>query len=157
DEVFGAAGKDLPGGVHRFGWPRSDLRVRVGDVAVEPALALGSWGGFLQDGAEAMTMGDLVLLESEGTPVVTALVEGGLKVTAIHTHLLSEQPHVAYVHFSGHGDRVTLAKALRAALERTKTPLRPGTPAAPTAEEQATFKRVQDALGRTGSMAGRVL
>src|ERR1700726_3072436 len=50
DAVFGTAGKDLPGGVHRFGWPRRDLHVRVGNVAVEPALALGSWGAVVKNG-----------------------------------------------------------------------------------------------------------
>jgi len=52
DAVFGAAGKDLPGGVHRFGWPRRDLRVKVGEVAVQPALALGSWGAFVKTGGD---------------------------------------------------------------------------------------------------------
>jgi uncharacterized protein DUF1259 len=86
DKVFGTAGKEMPGGVHRFGWPRSDLKVRVGDVPIEAPLALGSWGAFLETGkgGEAMTMGDLVLLESELTPVVTALQAGGLDVLAIH-------------------------------------------------------------------------
>ncbi|HYX23144.1 MAG TPA: DUF1259 domain-containing protein [Thermoanaerobaculia bacterium] len=50
DGVFGTAGKDLAGGVHRFGWPRRDLHVQVGDVPVQPALALGSWGAFLKEG-----------------------------------------------------------------------------------------------------------
>jgi hypothetical protein len=157
DKVFGVSGKDLAGGVHRFGWPRSDLKVRVGDVAVEPGLALGSWGGFLEVGAEAMVMGDLVLSDTEVTPVVSALLENGLKVTAIHNHLLNEQPHVAYVHFSGHGDREALARGLRAALERTRTPLAAAKAAAPSAEEEAAFKRVQEALGRTGSTTGHVL
>src|SRR5689334_4045923 len=70
DAIFGAAGKDLPGDVHRFGWPRADLRVTVGEVIVEPGLALGSWGAFKKTGKgdEAMTMGDLVLLEIELAP-----------------------------------------------------------------------------------------
>jgi hypothetical protein len=158
DKVFGAPGKDLPGGVRRYGWPRADLAVRVGDVKIEPALALGSWAGFLDDGgAETMTMGDLVLLDSEVTPVVTALIAGGLQITAIHNHLLNEQPHVAYVHFSGHGERVSLAKGLRAALERTKTPLEASKPSSATPEEQAVYKKLQDSLGRPGTLAGRVL
>jgi hypothetical protein len=104
-----------------------------------------------------MTMGDFVLLDPEVTPVVSALEANGLEVTAIHNHLLNETPHVAYLHFSGHGDSVTLAKGLKAALEKTKTPLGPPKGLSPTADEQATLKKLQDALGRTGSMAGRVL
>ncbi|HEY4562369.1 MAG TPA: DUF1259 domain-containing protein, partial [Thermoanaerobaculia bacterium] len=58
DGVFGVAGKDLPGGTHRFGWPRRDLHVQVGDVPVQPALALGSWAAFLKEGGDrAMAMG----------------------------------------------------------------------------------------------------
>lgn len=157
--VLGAAGKAMPGGIHRYGWPRSDLNVRIGDVTVEPSLALGAWAGFLRTGVgdEAMTMGDLVLLDAEVSPVVSVLEGNGLEITAIHNHLLNETPHVAYLHFSGHGDAVKLAKGLKAALEKTKTPLGAPKAASLTAEEQATFKKLQDALGRTGSMAGRVL
>src|SRR5258706_2911761 len=101
DGVFGATGKDLPGGVHRFGWPRRDLHLRVGEVAVAPALALGSWGAFVKAGEDgrAMTMGDLVLLETELTPVVSALQAGGTEISAIHTHLVNQSPHVIYVRF----------------------------------------------------------
>jgi hypothetical protein len=59
DAVFGAAGKDLPGGVHRFGWPRRDLQVQVGEVAVEPALALGSWGAFVKTGKDGAAIEDV--------------------------------------------------------------------------------------------------
>ncbi len=159
DKVFGSTGKALPGGVWRWGWPRTDLHVRIGEVTVEPALALGAWAGFLRTGTgvKAMMMGDLVLLDPEVAPVVSALEANGLEVTAIHNHLLNETPHVAYLHFSGHGDAVTLAKGLKAALEKTKTPLGTPKPASPTADELATLKKLQDALGRTGSMSGRVL
>jgi Domain of Unknown Function (DUF1259) len=159
DKVFGITGTSLAGGVYKFGWPRSDLRVSVGSVVVEPTLALGAWGAFLRMGAgdEVMTMGDFVLLDSEVTPVVTALEAGGLEVTAIHNHLLNETPHVAYIHFSGHGDGAALAKGLKSALEKTRTPVAAPKPATPTAGEEATLKKVQEALGRTGSMAGRVL
>ncbi len=159
DKVFGTAGKLLAGGVYKFGWPRSDLRVRVGSVVVEPALALGSWAGFLRMGAsdEAMVMGDLVLLDSEVTPVVTALEAAGFEVTAIHNHLLNETPHVAYVHYSGLDDAAILAKGLKEALNKTKTPAVSPKPASPSAAEETALKKVQEALGRTGSMAGRVL
>src|SRR5437588_6278461 len=132
DAVFGAAGKDMPGGVHRFGWPRRDLHVRVGKVAVEPALALGSWGAFVKAGADgaALAMGDLVLLESEVSPVVSELQAGGIEVAAIHNHLIGESPHVVYVHFSGHGDAAALAASLKKVLARTATPL--AAPAAAT-------------------------
>jgi hypothetical protein len=158
DAVFGTAGKDLAGGVHRFGWPRRDLEVKVGDVPVQPALALGSWGAFVKAGDRAMAMGDLVLLESELTPVVTALEAGGIEISAIHNHLVNESPHVIYVHFSGHGEAGALAQTLKDALGQTKTPLSPSsTPAKPSPADEQAFKTVQAGLGRTGTMAGTVL
>ncbi len=158
DAVFDTAGKDLPGGVHRFGWPRSDLHVRVGDVEVAPALALGSWGAFLKTGDEGktMAMGDLVLLESELAPVVTALQAGGIDISAIHNHLVNESPHVIYVHFSAHGDAVAIAASLKKALEQTKTPLSAAPPAKPQLADPV-YDAVQQALGRKGALAGTVL
>jgi len=159
DAVFGAAGKDLPGGIHRFGWPRRDLHVRVGDVEVAPALALGSWGAFLKTGndGKAMAMGDLVLLETELTPVLTALQAGGIDISAIHNHLVNESPHVIYVHFSAHGDAVAIAASLKKALGQTATPLSaaPPQPAAPA--DDKVYDAVQQALGRKGTLAGTVL
>jgi hypothetical protein len=158
DGVFGVAGKDLAGGVHRFGWPRRDLRVRVGDVPVQPALALGSWGAFLKMGdGRAMAMGDLVLLESELTPVLTTLVTGGMEISAIHNHLVGESPHVIYLHFSGHGDAVSLARTLKEALGKTGTPMTAAPASKPAAADEQAFKTVQEALGRTGALAGTVL
>lgn len=159
DAVFGATGKDLPGGVHRFGWPRRDLHVRVGDVEVAPALALGSWGAFIKTGTDgkAMAMGDLVLLETELTPVVSALQAGGIEISAIHNHLVNESPHVVYVHFSGHGDAAAIAASLKKALEQTATPLTSAPPAKPQPADEKTYETLQQALGRKGTLAGTVL
>jgi hypothetical protein len=160
DDVFGAAGKDLPGGVHRFGWPRRDLRVKIGDVPVAPALALGSWGAFARTGHgdEAMAMGDLVLLESELAPVISALEGGGIDVTAVHNHLAGESPHVVYLHFSGRGEAAALATSLRNALRQTATPVAvTATPAKLLPADEQAFDAVQRVLGRKGTMAGAVL
>lgn len=166
DAVFGAPGKDLPGGVHRFGWPRRDLHVKIGDVPVQAALGLGSWGAFVKTGqvggggdqAMAMAMGDLVLLEAELTPVVSALQAGGIDVTAIHNHLIGETPHVVYLHFSGHGEATALAATLKQALGKTATPLAAaGPPAKPLPADEQAFHAIQEVLGRQGSLAGTVL
>ena len=160
DAVFGSAGKDLPGGVHRFGWPRRDLHVFVGKVAIEPALALGSWGAFVNAGAggKAMVMGDLALLEAEVSPVVSTLQAGGIDVTGIHNHLVGESPHVVYVHFSGHGEAAVLATSLKNALAQTATPVAaPIKPATPLSADERTFAAVEQALGRQGTVAGTVL
>jgi hypothetical protein len=160
DEVLGT-GREAPGGVRRYGWPRRDLDVSVRASRIEPALALGSWAAFAPAGAsaEAMAMGDLVLLASEVNPVVASLQANGLEVLAIHNHLIDESPRVVYVHFEGHGKATRLGHGLQAALGRTKTPMSPGSPPAggPSPEEEKTFEAIQKALGRKGSLAGRVL
>src|SRR5436309_15977330 len=93
DAGLGKSGALQPDGAYKVGLPRSDLHVTTGGVAVKPALALGSWVAFKQvSDAEAMVMGDLVLLESEVAAVLGKLQEGGMAPTALHTHLMHEAP-----------------------------------------------------------------
>jgi hypothetical protein len=129
--ALGRAGSMQPGGIYKVAFPRSDLHVVAHGVKIKPALALGSWVAFADEGDHAMAMGDLVLLPSEVNPVISILQDGGIEQSAVHNHLIDESPHVMYVHFEGHGDAVKLATTLRRALEATKTPL--GPPAASTA------------------------
>jgi hypothetical protein len=91
--------------------------------------------------------------------VIRALQAGALDVLAVHNHLTGETPEIVYVHFGGHGQPGTLARALRSALEATKTPLSApgGAPAGPSLAERAALDKIQEVLGRKGSMAGRVL
>ena len=161
DKVFGQTGKDQPGNVHKFSWPRADLKVSIDGVAIEPPLALGSWGAFQKmEAGSADAMGDLVLLGPEVAPVVRELERGGFEILAIHNHLINETPRVIYVHFHGKGEPAALAQTLKSALAKSATPLtqRSGaSPAKPTPEQEKTFQLVQDLVGRKGSMAGRVL
>ena len=129
EQVLGRAGSEQPGGVYKVAFPRSDLAVTAGGVSIKPALALGSWIAF-KDG---MAMGDLVLLESEVNPVISALQAGGIEQSAVHNHLIGESPRVMYVHFEGHGDAAKLAQTLHDALALTKTPMGPAPP--PSAPE----------------------
>jgi biotin operon repressor len=161
DEIIGKEGKDQPGEVHKYGWPRTDLKVRIGDVRIEPALALGSWAAFQKkgDSDQARVMGDLVLTEPELNPVITELQSNGLKVMAVHNHLVHESPKVIYVHFLGEGEAASLGKSLKDALGKTKTPMQSAAkkPAKISPSEQETFKKIQAILGHNGTMAGRVL
>ena len=125
DRAMGRPGKAQPGEVQKYSFPRSDLRVTVGDVAVKPALALGSWVAFKRMGdseGEAMAMGDLVLTEAEVPAVVRKLQDGGVQQTALHNHLQHESPRVMYLHIEGRGDPAKLAEVIQAALTITKTP-----------------------------------
>src|SRR5437870_9758766 len=110
--------------------PRTDLAVTVKAVPVKAGFALGSYAAFKQVGDRAMVMGDLVLLDQEVAAVMSGLLSGGLEVTAVHNHLNEMSPHVMYMHYTGHGDAIQMAKALRQALSASGTPLG-GPPAAP--------------------------
>jgi len=113
----------VSGEVHRYGFPRSDLKVNLDGVSIKPALALGGWVAFKPTHEGAMVMGDLVLLEAEINPVMTRLIEGGLEITAVHNHLLRANPATFYLHVGGHGDPVRMATAIHNALAASKTPL----------------------------------
>ncbi len=122
---------------------------------MEPGLALGSWAGFLKTGTgdEAVSMGDLVLLEPEVEPVLGELESGGFEILAIHNHLIAETPRIlyVYVHFHGHGDAATLAKTLKSALAKTKTPAPGAASAGPTPEQERPSRgcsRLSDARER---------
>ena len=156
EQALGRAGSTQPGDVFKVSFPRADLAVTLDGVAIKPALALGSWVAFKESGGgHVMTMGDLVLLEPEVTPVMDALQKGGIEQSALHNHLIGESPHVIYMHFDGHGDAATLARTLHNALALTKTPM--GTPAPPPATPPALDLPTADLdqiIGRPGKVAG---
>ncbi|HJQ38590.1 MAG TPA: DUF1259 domain-containing protein, partial [Thermoanaerobaculia bacterium] len=86
DAALGRSGSAQPGNVHKYGFPRGDLDVRIDEVRLKPALALGSWAAFLDTGSgHAMAMGDLVLTEDEVNDVISALQAGGIEQSALHT------------------------------------------------------------------------
>jgi hypothetical protein len=113
----------VSGDVRRYGFPRTDLTVTLDGVTIKPALALGGWVAFKPMHAEAMIMGDLVLLETEVNPVMLKLIEGGLEITAVHNHLLRASPATFYLHVGGHGDPAKMAAVIHDALAVSKTPL----------------------------------
>jgi len=156
DQALGKKGSDLPGGVHKYGLPRSDLHVTVDGVAIKPALALGSWLAFQPEGDGAMVMGDLVLTDTEISPVMQRLIEGGVEITAIHNHLLRTSVPVFYMHVGGHGDPVKLAETLHAGLALSKTPFSP-TPASPMpAPLELDTAVIEKTLGYKGTANGGV-
>src|SRR6516162_11193142 len=130
--ALGKTGATAPGGIYRVGLPRTDLKVTLDGVELKPGFALGSWLAFEKMGDQGMVMGDLVLTMDEVAPVMTKLATGGIQVTALHNHLLRNQPFTMYMHIQGQGDPVKLAATLHTALAESKTPLG-SAPAAPAA------------------------
>ncbi len=154
EKVFGKKGA-VQGNVYRITFPRFDLKVKVNDFPVAPGLALTSWIGFLQMGGETMMMGDLVMLDSEEPAVVAKLVSLNLGITAIHNHLVNEQPAIKFLHFSGSGDAIKLATDIKSVLAITGTPLAPP-PAAP-AMQPIDWSKVEAILGKSGKHNGKLL
>src|SRR6516164_1446924 len=149
--ALGKTGTTTPGGIYRVGLPRTDLKVILDGVELKAGFALGSWLAFEKMGEQGMVMGDLVLTMNEVAPVMTKLVAGGIEVTALHNHLLRNQPFTMYMHVLGHGDPVNLAAALHTALAESKTPLVAA--AAPASPPQIDFDTaaIDQALGAKGT------
>ena len=118
DQIIGVKGQ-ANGGVYQFGVPRRDP-VTMDGMAVAPAGPLGvaTGIGFQPTGnGNAAITGDFVMVSSEVNPVIKALRAGGIEVTALHSHMLDEQPRLFFMHFWANDDAVKLAKTLRTALD----------------------------------------
>src|SRR5215469_17971106 len=153
DGIAKAMGKegDLTGEMYRVSFPRSDLTVKVGNVVIQPALALMSWAAFVKSGNTTITYGDLVLLDDEINPVISKLAEKGIDLSALHNHLLHENPRIMYIHFVGRGNEVEMAKGIREALALTKSPL-VSTPASPEAKPELA-KEIERIIGYEGTIS----
>jgi hypothetical protein len=156
DQAIGKKGSELLGGVHKYGLPRSDLSVTVDGIAIKPTLALGSWVAFQPTADGAMFMGDLVLLDTEISPVMKRLIDDGIEITAIHNHLIRTSIPVLYMHVGGHGDPVKLANTLHAALALSKTPLSQAAAGTPPPALDLDTASLEKTLGFKGTANGGV-
>ena len=156
DGIVKAIGKegDLTGEMYKVSFPRSDLTVKAGNVVIKPALALINWAAFIKSDNSALSYGDLVLLDEEINPAISKLEDSGIELSALHNHLLHENPRIMYIHFVGRGDEVEMAKGVREALAVTKTPLYPITSGPETKPDLA--KEIEGIIGYPGSMGGGV-
>jgi hypothetical protein len=153
DDTMARPSAAQAGGVHRYAFPRSDLKVTLDGVEIKPALALGGWLAFKPESDGVMVMGDLVLTHEEIAPVMRKLGDGGVAVTALHNHLLRSAPATMYMHVLGHGDPVKLAAALHDAMALTKAPPPAPPPATPPALELDTAM-LDKTLGAKGNAVG---
>src|ERR1041385_2806815 len=154
--ALGKAGSMQPGDVYKVSFPRSDLKVTAAGVELKPALALGSWVAFKKDGELTVVMGDLVLTESEVTPVLSKLEAGGVEPTALHNHVLNESPRVMYMHIHAMGDGVKIAKTFHEGLALTKPRFAAPAASAPSAEIGIDTKQIDQIMGQNGKVNGGV-
>jgi hypothetical protein len=156
DSVFSRTAA-VNGTVHRYGLPRTDLKVNLDGVPIKAGFALGGWVAFEPMGDTTMMMGDLVLTEAEINPVLTKLLSEGLQVTAVHNHLLRAEPPTFYMHVAGTGNPEALARAVRFALEQSKTPMDVAAQSAQTvADLGIDTAKIDETIGFKGRNNGGV-
>jgi hypothetical protein len=117
DRTLGAKGK-ASGGVYQVGLARAEA-VRDGGMEVPVAMGSGEAINFQPlEGGKAAITGDFVLTAKEVNPVLRALRENDIEVTALHNHMLNDEPRLFFMHFWGNDDQTKLAKGIRAALDK---------------------------------------
>lgn len=120
DQILGHSGKNN-GGIYQVGVPRAEHITEAG-MAIPNSMGVATALNFQPTGAgKAAITGDFVLLAKEVNPVIKALRENGIAVTALHSHMLQEQPRLFFMHFWANDDALKLAKGLRAALDQTNS------------------------------------
>src|SRR3989440_10394298 len=122
DELTGLKGKlNEQENVYKVSAPRTDLKISVDKWEMPPFMGLTSWASFMPGmKGEAMVMGDLVLMQDEVNPVMSAAFDSGLQVTALHNHFFYDEPKVYFMHIGGEGSTQQLAKGVRDALDTVK-------------------------------------
>jgi hypothetical protein len=109
---------DFKANVLKLNIPRSDLKVTIDGIATPTPFGFGGWLAMTKgDGGNDVMMGDLVLLEDEVNPVMSALLTNGLEVTALHNHFFFESPRIFYMHVHGHGKAADLATMAKPAID----------------------------------------
>jgi hypothetical protein len=107
-------------GVYKVTFPRNDVKVVVDGWTMPPFMGLGTWAAFKESKTGAMVMGDTVLFEDEVNAAISAALDNGLSVTALHNHFFFDQPKVFFMHIEGEGAVEKLASAIKKVYETTK-------------------------------------
>ncbi len=113
DQATGAKGAYNPDEqVYRVTFPRTDIKVTIEGRLAHPFQGFTSWAAFTPGHGALMVMGDIVLLEDEVSPAMSAALDNGLEVTALHNHFFYEQPRIMFMHIGGSGEAARLAGAV---------------------------------------------
>jgi len=121
DELTGLKGKmNQKEGVYRVAFPRNDVKVSVDGWTMPPFAGLGTWAAFTGTQSGAMVMGDTVLFEDEVNAAMSAALDNGLSVTALHNHFFFDRPKVYFMHIEGEGTVDKLAGAVKKVYDTIK-------------------------------------
>jgi hypothetical protein len=162
-DVLTTLGKqgDFKDNVLKVNIPRNDVKVTVAGVSTPTPFGFGGWVAMTKgDGGHQVLMGDLVLLQDEVNPVMSALLDSGFDVTALHNHFFWDEPRMFYMHVHGHGTAAELARKLKPAIDLIgkSSAGAPAPSPAPGAAPQNALNtaRLVEIVGAQGEQAGAV-
>src|ERR1044072_4769697 len=150
---------DYKGNVLKVNIPRNDLHVKVAGYSLPTPFGFGGWFAMTKAaGGEDVVMGDLVLTQDQVNPVMSALLDNGLEVTALHNHFLWEEPRVFYMHVHGHGSPADLARRVKPAIDLIGKSSRGAAPASPASApaNPLNVERLAQIAGHEGEQTGAV-
>lgn len=140
--------------------PRNDLHMKIAGYSVPTPFGFGGWFAMTKgDGGEDVVMGDLVLTQEEVNPVMSALLDHGLEVTALHNHFFWDEPRVFFMHIHGHGKAVDLANQLKPAIDligQSKPAGGAQTPSAAPKQSTLDVEKIAKIVGHAGEENGPV-
>ena len=157
-KITGKSG-DYKTNVLKVNIPRNDIHVSIDNLSVPTPFGFGGWFAMTKgDGGDDVMMGDLVLLQEEVNPVMSALLDHGLEVTALHNHFFWENPRIFYMHVHGHGKPTELAEHIKPALELIGKSAQPtsNAPASAPAKTGLDTARIAKIVGHDGEQSGAV-
>jgi hypothetical protein len=162
-QVLTTLGKqgDYKANVLKVNVPRNDLNVTVANIKTPTPFGFGGWVAMTKGtGGMDVMMGDLVLTQDEVNPVMSALLDNGLEVTALHNHFFWDEPRIFYMHVHGHGTSADLARELKPALDLIgRGAAQRGTPpaaASATSSNKLDTGKIAQIVGTHGDQTGDV-
>jgi hypothetical protein len=140
--------------VYKISYPRKDLSVTSNGVKITPAMGLTAWAAFTKPNGHTMVMGDIVMTEGQVNHVMSAALDAGLEVTALHNHFFGETPKIMFMHIGGMGDEKTLATAVGNVFSALKesTQMKFPEAAIDPANSKLDTKIIDGALGKSGTL-----
>jgi len=156
---FLAKSGDFKDNVLKVNIPRNDVTVTVAGVSTPTPFGFGGWIALTKGNGMDVMMGDLVLLQDEVNPVMSALLENGLEVTALHNHFFWDEPRMVYMHVHGHGAPMDIARKVKPALDLIGKQTKPSPPPAAAASNVAAplnTTKIAQIAGHSGDQTGAV-
>jgi len=162
-QVLKTVGKsgDYKANVLKVNIPRNDIHVTIDKLPLPTPFGFGGWFAMTKgDGGDDVLMGDVVLLQEEVNPVMSALLDNGLEVTALHNHFFWETPRIYYMHVHGHGKAADLAQHIKPALDLIgkgqPAATAPGGAASANAKVSLDTAQIAKIIGHEGEQSGAV-